>query len=147
MPTRLEREIAWMKEYFPSFRYQDSSAGSQAGFIGKHRVNGGKEYTLWIELGSFPHASPRMYVVQPSPLLDHAGTPLSGYGVRASMHLLHPNKHGHPQICHYNDRCWHPDITIYKIAFKGRLWIEAFEGHLRNGCDIDVWLGHMAPAP
>ena len=64
-------------------------------------------------------------------------------GNSAEMHLLDPDEHGHPQICHYRDDVWTPNVTLYKVVMKGRFWLEAYEAHMRTGKAIDTYLPHM----
>jgi hypothetical protein len=34
-------------------------------------------------------------------------------------------------------------VSLYKILMKARLWLEAYEQHLRRGEPIDKYLSHM----
>ena len=140
--TRLDIERSALARFFPEFRIQDPF-GEKAGVIGRMRPNNGREYVVWLELGAFPHDAPRLYLISPKNLRSYAGQLLSGVGSSAAMHLLDPDIHGYPQICHYNDDFWHPDISLYKILMKARFWIEAYEQHLRHGKPIDAYLSHM----
>ena len=100
-------------------------------------------YVLWIPLGAFPNEPPEMYVVEPAPLRDYQGEKLSNRGSSMEMHLLAPDAYGHPQICHHNDCGWTPNITLYKVVMKGRIWLEAYELHRARGKPIDRYLPHM----
>ncbi len=140
--TRLDIESDALKKYFPNFRIQDPF-GEKSGVIGRMRSNNGKEYTIWLALGAFPNEAPRLYLISPEKLKTHDGTLLSQLGANSKMHLLTPDAHGHPQICHYNDQYWHPKVSLYKIIMKARFWIEAYEQHLRHGKPIDAYLPHM----
>jgi hypothetical protein len=108
------------------------------------KTNSRREYVIWIALGNFPYEAPAMYVISPKPLLTSDGRALASIGVSANMHLRTPDDHGHPQICHYNDRFWHPKVSLYKILMKARFWLEAYEQHLKKGAPIDAYLAHMA---
>lgn len=140
--NRLEKEQEVLRQHFPDFRIQDPF-GPQFGAIGRLRSNAGNVYALWISMQSFPALAPAMYVVAPHPLLDAVGTPLHLHGARHELHTMPPDQHGHPQICHYNDRFWHPKVTLYKIVFKARLWLEAYEQHRNTGLSIGSFLATM----
>jgi hypothetical protein len=79
-------------------------------------------------------------VVNPCPLRARGYDLLAASAV---MHTLSP-VYSHPQyvrICHYRD--WDPNKTLYLVLMKARLWVEAYEAHLRHGNPIDNYLGHM----
>jgi hypothetical protein len=134
----LDLEKQAMREYFPAFRFQDQSS-----VIGPMSPNNGREYVLWMNLEDFPNKAPEVYIVSPKGLKGYDGRLLSEYGRSASMHLLDPDGHGHPQICHYNGQFWLPKVSVYKILLKTRFWLEAYEQHLRHGKPIDAYLPHM----
>ena len=140
---RLHREQALLKTYFPAFRIQFPDDPERVGAIGILTTNAGHEYGLWIPLGAFPNEPPGMFVVSPKNLKNRRGKKLAKVGVNAVMHLLAPDEHGHPQICHHNDASWTPNVTLYKVVMKGRLWLEAYEMHKATGKDIDHYLPHM----
>jgi hypothetical protein len=139
---RLKIEETLLKQYFPSFRVQDLYGGPNPGAVGKLTSQSGKQYVIFLRLGQFPDEAPRMYVVSPK-LFNHRGESMTQYGASGSMHTLAADEHGNTQICHYNGRFWNPRKTLYLCVMKGRLWLEAYEAHVRTGDDIDTWLGHM----
>jgi hypothetical protein len=104
------------------------------------RTNAGRTYNLKVMLDGFPYSKPRVYVIYPTRLYDYNGTPLST--VSASMHLLTPDN-GNIQICHYSDTNWHENVTLYKVALKCLIWLNAYDGHLRTGQPIDHFLKHQ----
>ena len=140
---RLRKEQALLRTYFPTFHIQFPDDPDRAGAVGTLTTNSGREYGLWIPLGAFPNERPQMFVVKPRNLRTRLGRKLAKIGVNSAMHLLAPNEHGHPQICHHDDASWTPNITLYKVAMKGRLWLEAYEMHKASGKDIDHYLPHM----
>ena len=140
---RLRKEQELLKTYFPSFRIQCPQDPERAGAVGTLTTNAGNEYGLWIPLGDFPNEPPGMFVVSPKDLRKRSGKKLAKIGPSADMHLLGPDEHGHPQICHHNDASWTPNITIFKVVMKGRLWLEAYEMHKATGKNIDRYLAHM----
>ncbi|MGX7826047.1 hypothetical protein ACTG9Q_13230 [Actinokineospora sp. 24-640] len=82
-----------------------------------------------------------MLVVDPVPLRDFRGETLNK--PCASMHVL-GGKDLATKICHYRPSRWVPDNTLYLVALKGRVWLEAYDAHLRTGKPLDNFLRHMA---
>ena len=142
LKKRLKVEEQLLRKYFKGFRIQNLEEETDPGVIGVLRSNSGKRYTLWMPLEDFPDAAPPLYVVDPV-LYDHDGDALGDYRPSYKMHLLSPDDHGHPRICHYDDDYWHPSVTLYKVVLKSRIWLEAYERHLATGRPIDDFLGHM----
>lgn len=140
--TRLDVETQTLSRYFPQFKIQDPF-GPRAGVIGRITTNRGNQYVVWLALGAFPNDAPRMYIIAPEHLTAYDGRTLGSFGADRSMHLLPADEYGHPQICHYNDQFWHPNVTLYKIVMKARFWLEAYEQHLKHGKPIDAYLPHM----
>jgi len=81
-----------------------------------------------------------MVVLSPYPLKGFLGKDMKEHGTSPSMHTLNP-RDGYLEICHY--RNWLPNLTLYKVVLKGRLWLEALEAHKRTGQPIDKFLPHM----
>ena len=132
-----------LRRNYSGFRVQDICNPERAGVIGCMRTNSNKTYVLWIPLQGFPDSAPPMYVVEPQGLLDCDGQLLSEKGASSSFHLLSP-KNGSIQICHYNDQFWSDAVTLSKVLMKGRLWLEAYEQHMRSGKAISHYLPHMS---
>jgi hypothetical protein len=143
LSSRLDKEDALIKKYFTGFRIQSPGDAVYGGAIGRIQSSRNILYTLWIPLGGFPNEAPSMYIVDPKILKDYYGKLLSSYGVSSSMHLRSPDSNNNVQICHYNNQYWSPNVTLYKIIMKGKLWVEAYENHLITGNDIDFYLKHM----
>ena len=107
--------------------------------------NSGGRYSLRIFVPeSFPAACPDMIVSRPKPLLDSTGAALDE--TSASMHVL-GTRDGGTKICHFRSSRWVPKNTLYLVALKGRIWLEAYEAHLRTGKPLDRFLRHMAKDP
>ncbi len=150
--TRLALEEKLLNRYFQSFRIQAPHDPRRAGVIGHLFTNSRprglmpaarNRYGLWIPLGAFPSKRPDMFIVEPKDLRNAAGRKLCEIGVSGAMHLLEPDDRGNLQICHYNDTHWTPNVTLYKVVMKGRLWLEAYEMHLETGRNIEKFLCHM----
>lgn len=85
----------------------------------------------------FPNSLPDM-VVSASP------APMPKWGSDGKTHTL-GYRDGFLKICHYRSSRWTDRSTLYEVVMKGRIWIEAYEGHLKTGKDMDYFLGHMRP--
>ncbi len=59
------------------------------------------------------------------------------------MHTLGV-RDGSTLICHFKPSRWVPSNILYLVALKGRIWLEAYEGHLRTGNRLDNFLPHMS---
>lgn len=107
----------------------------------KANTNNGRSYTLRIYVPSnFPNECPVLVVSSPSsPLMRKGGSArLSGgedhvYGIYDGL----------TQICHFNPSKWTSENSLYQIFMKGRLWLEAYEIHLRTGQYLEKYLAHM----
>ena len=67
---------------------------------------------------------------------------IPNWGASNAMHTL-GTRNGCVKICHYYAPRWDPQHTFYEIFVKGRVWLEAYEGHLQTGRNLDYFLGHM----
>jgi hypothetical protein len=106
------------------------------------RTNAGRTYNLKVVLNDFPYSKPKVYVIYPTQLYTYNSELLSGIGASATMHLLRPDN-GNIQICHYSDTNWRENVTLYKVALKCLIWLNAYDGHLRTGQPIDHFLRHQ----
>lgn len=103
------------------------------------RTNGGTVYTLRIDLNGFPNSLPKAFVTKM--LKSKSGVPLDSPS--HSMHTL-SSEHGYTRICHYGSSSWAPNVSLYKVYVKCRLWLEMYELHLKNGRDIAYYLNSQA---
>ena len=102
--------------------------------------NSNKEYNLRVYIPvDFPHSCPEMVVVSPKLTLKD-GTPIPT--VSDSFHTI-GEKEGYVILCHFIPKSWKSESTLYQVFMKGRLWLEGYEGHLRTGEDMDVFLKHQ----
>ena len=141
--ARLAKEREILQQYLPAAKIQFPNDAARACVLAVLNTQRHNRYVLWIPLGAFPNEPPKMYVVEPAPLRDHRGKKLSKLGISSSMHLLTPDAHGHPQICHYRDDAWTPNVTLFKVVLKGLLWLEAYDLHKAKGKAIDQYLPEM----
>ena len=105
------------------------------------KSNADREYKLRIYIPpDFPNSCPALVVVSPPKLLLKNGKWLPEMSY--PFHTLEDTD-GFHRICHFYPPDWTPDITLYQVFMKGRLWIEAYEAHLETGEDMDVYLGEQ----
>lgn len=141
---RLQFERTVLSRYFPAFNWENPRSPGLASISGTIHANSGRRYDLHLKIPiDIPNSVPGLFVRSPHPLYDHWGKSLVEYGVSRSMHLLGP-EHGYIKICHYHPSHWRPELTFYKVLVKGRIWIEAYEGHRTTGKPIDYYLKHQS---
>ena len=105
-------------------------------------TNNNKNYRLRIYLknegsssSDFPNSVPEM-VVSDSP------RSMPKWGSDGETHTV-GHRDGFSKICHYRSSCWTDRSTLYEVVMKGRIWIEAYEGHLTTGEKMNYFLGEM----
>ncbi len=105
------------------------------------RTSSGASFKLAIALqADYPASVPEVYVLSPLLLRDFLGQDLLAISPSHTMHLLKPRER-HIQLCHYKAENWHPNVTLYKVALKCLLWLEAYQNHLQTGRPITDYLG------
>lgn len=103
------------------------------------RTNRGHVYTIRINLDVFPNSIPHAFVTKM--LKTKSGENMSG--ASASMHTL-TSEYGYTRICHYGTNAWNPNVSLFKVFVKCRLWLEMYENHLQFGKTIDYYLNHQS---
>ncbi|MBM3879458.1 MAG: hypothetical protein FJ387_07015 [Verrucomicrobia bacterium] len=104
------------------------------------KCSSGQAYQLRIRIPpDYPNSIPRAYVMTPADLRDRAGQSLAQRSPSHDMHLLSPDGN-QIQLCHYKPANWHPNVTLYKVALKCLVWLEAYENHMLTGKPIDHFL-------
>lgn len=138
---RLQTERQILKKYFPNFSWINPTNSDNTRVEGSVRTNAGNNYVLRVYVPSdYPNSRPNMVVTSPYILKGYGGKSLKEYGMDSSMHTL-GTQDGYVSICHYRD--WLPNLTLYLVVLKGRVWLEALEGHKRTGKTMDSFLAHM----
>lgn len=137
-PQRLQYETAILERYFPKrYKFENLNLGNELLDVGV-KTQSGKVYRLNIKLqADYPNSLPEVYVVYPLPLRKYNGSEIEG--ASHNMHTL-SNDGGKIQLCHFKRENWNPNQSLYKIVLKARIWLEAYEGHLRTGKPIDDYL-------
>ena len=139
-PERLNLERGVLRRYLPSNTYVFKDLATNNPYVlMAARTNRGTVYTLRIDLESFPNSLPPAFVTRMLKTRD--GDEMDG--ASASMHTL-SSDHGYTRICHYGPSSWAPNVSIYKVYVKCRLWLEMYELHLQTGKDISYYLSHQA---
>lgn len=107
-------------------------------------TNSGTLYAVRVVLpDDYPNSMPRALIVHPSVLRDAHGRDLSTIGGSHTMHVL-AGEQGMTVVCHYHPARWFANATLYKVILKVRIWLEAYECHLRTGRPIDALLHSMS---
>lgn len=142
---RIRLEHSVLGRYFGTV-YWFAWEGSLCAELGL-RTNSGIQYAIRLVLhDGYPDELPSALITHPTPLRDRRGRLLSRLGPDATMHIL-DEEGGFPSICHYHPARWGADMTLYKVAMKARVWLEAYESYLRTGNPIDSYLHHMTGTP
>ena len=140
---RLRMEEQILEMMFPN-RYVFVGIGTASPYVDVGlRSNSGNAYRIRIMLPlDYPNSLPKVLLTYPQPLYMYDGRNFLDIKTGDDMHKMHvlsPNE-GFIQLCHYKNENWHPNVTIYRVALKARIWIEAYEGHKRTGQPIDHFL-------
>jgi len=138
---RLTAERKILQRFFPDARWRDPHDAGNTRVEIDMPTNARNRYRIHLLVPpDYPSSQPDLLVVDPCPLRARGYDLLDTSGC---MHTLTPLLR-HPEyvrICHY--RGWDPNKTLYLVLMKARLWLEAYESHLRHGNPIDDFLGHM----
>jgi hypothetical protein len=138
---RLSQERVILNHFFPTMTWHHPTTPGSTYVEGPLSSNSGRLYQLRVYVPEqFPAICPNMIVSQPLPLRNRLGFPMTD--ASAAMHTLGVRDSG-TLICHYHPSRWVPENTLYKVLLKGRIWLEAYEGHLKSGNDIQHYLKHM----
>ena len=137
---RLNLEKSVLQRYLPSNTYVFKDISSSSPYIlMAARTNRGNVYTLRIDLANFPNSIPPAFVTR---MLRTKNGELMN-DVSATMHTL-SSEYGYTRICHYGTNSWVPNVSLYKVYIKCRLWLEMYELHLQTGKTIDYYLPHQS---
>ena len=139
---RLEVEKQNLQKNFHSIRWQNSTSRGATKVDVDFTTNVGGRYTLRLHVpGDFPNSCPSLSIVSASKgIRKRNGDPLPT--LSNEFHTL-GKLDGYYTICHFHPDRWDANNTMYLVFIKGRLWLEAFENHLKTGYDIDHYLKHM----
>lgn len=125
--------------YLPSNMYRFRNVGTSHPYMeAAVQANDGATYLLYFDLSSYPETKPRVFVEQ----MLYTKNGLRMDSPSAPNHTL-TSENNWTQLCHYNDACWSPDVSLWKVYLKCRLWIEMYRAHLRTGKTMDYYLNHQ----
>ena len=132
----VEKEI--LERYFAGkIRWIDQTVLGATKVEIEMTTNNNKKYTLRLYVPSdFPNSLPNLVVASsPKPMPKE-------WDISAANHTI-GRRDGMLKICHFYAPRWNPEHTFYEIFIKGRVWLEAYEGYLGSGKNLDYYLGHM----
>lgn len=136
---RKQLEEAVLGAYLPSNMYRFGGIGTSSPYLEAGVVaNDSSCYLLYFDLSMFPNSKPKVYVKEM--LYTKAGSPMNS--ASSQNHTL-TSWNGWTQLCHYNDSKWGPDVSLWKVYLKCRLWIEMYRAHLRTGKTMEYYLNHQ----
>lgn len=132
---RLAIEKSILDKYFPgNVQWIDPTGNTKVEVTMKSNSN--QVYSLRVYVPpDYPNSLPDLVVCR-SP------RPMPKWGADGCTHTL-GTRDNCLKICHYYAPRWNPQHTFYEIFVKGRVWLEAYEGWLTTGKDIEFYLGHM----
>jgi len=133
--ARRRVEESLLDRFFPAFVLHQTTA------LGTLTTNSSRQYYVAVELQQFPLGPPDVKVVGPR-LVDSQRRPLGERGPSGAMHHLGCDPTGSLRLCLFSQLQHSPQNTLYKALLKARLWLEAYENHLRTGQPIDQLLAH-----
>jgi hypothetical protein len=131
--SRKAIELALLNQYF-------------SGFFTFHRneihqrliSQSGRFYLLQILLPpNYPNALPSVYVIQPKQLFSYSGESLNTNSYE--FHTVY-DPGGRTKLCYMVSSQFSPNVTIYHVILRCRLWVEAYESHLRSGQPLSYFL-------
>ena len=138
---RLGMEKQLLEKYFPGRATWIDPTGNTKVEV-RMTTNNDKSYTLRVYIPmDFPNSCPEMVVSQPSGVLRKKDGSLMGSAC-GSDHIW-DSRDGRTRICHFVPRKWTSDNTLYQVFMKGRIWLEAYEGHLKTGRSLSNYLVEM----
>ncbi len=131
---RAEIEVLNKKVGISLFQFCDESTSNPYVAIAA-RTNRGNIYTIRIYIRDFPNSRPRAFVTK---MLKTK----NGENMDSASHSMHTltSEYGFTQICHYAYDSWKPNVSLFKVFIKCRLWLEMYEEHLATGNPINHYL-------
>lgn len=141
--NRLGVEKQLLDKYFKDRVTWNNPTSFDANVEIKMTSNSDRSYILRVYLEhDFPNSCPQMVLVSPENPLLRNGDPLPI--VSSVFHTIGMRGDGYIKLCHFIPEEWTNDNTLFQVFMKGRLWIEAYEGHLDTSKNIDEYLKHQS---
>lgn len=137
--SRYHAEVDALQRSLPSNMFKFFDMDSDKPYVKMVAITNSKNmYTLRIDLDQFPESIPKVFITK---MLK------SKYGVdlNSPSHEMHTlgSEHGYTRICHYGNTSWAPNVALNKVYLKCRVWLEAYEAHLKTGDNIADYLGNQ----
>ena len=141
--SRLTVEKQMLEKSFRGVRWHDWESRGATKVDVDFTTNVAGRYTLRLYIpADYPNSCPKLAIVRSSkPLKLRNGDNLPA--LSDECHTLDLSVDGYQCLCHYHPSSWSANNTMYLVFLKGRLWLEAYENHLRTGKDIDLYLKHV----
>ncbi|MBQ7609455.1 MAG: hypothetical protein IJU76_16040 [Desulfovibrionaceae bacterium] len=137
--NRYRAEINALRLSLPSNMFKFFDMDTDKPYMKMVAVTNSKNmYTLRVDLDRFPEEMPKVFVTKM--LKSKRGEDLDSPS--SSMHTLQ-SEYGFTRICHYGFSSWRPNIALNKVYLKCRVWLEAYEEHLKTGKAIKYYLGEQ----
>ncbi|MBN2068489.1 MAG: hypothetical protein JW739_02525 [Opitutales bacterium] len=137
---RYNIEYAILQRNFPG-RFLFKKKGQELSLDMGMKTSAGKVYRIEIRIPrDYPASVPIVLLNYPDTLRTYRGELLADISPSHAMHTLAPQA-GVLQLCHYKLENWHPNVTLYKVALKCLIWLEAYENHLTTGRPLTEYLG------
>lgn len=104
------------------------------------RSNLNYDYLIRVDIpAGYPDECPATYVLYPSPLLDHRGKPVTGWGTSHEGHTWQTDRNPWVKVCTFRPEFWDASNSLVQIVRKTLLWVMAYEEHVMTGtriCDL-----------
>ena len=141
--SRLAVEKQLLEKSFRGVQWYDSTSKGATKVDVDFTTNVGGGYTLRLYVpADWPNSCPALAIARPSMRLKLR----HGEDLPISSHAYHTyglSDEGYQCLCHYHPSSWNPNNTMYLVFLKGRLWLEAYENHMKTGKSIDRYLKPM----
>lgn len=134
---RYHAEVAALKLSLPDNMFKFFDMDTDNPYLKMVAITNSKNmYTIRVDLDQFPESIPKVFVTK---MLKSK----SGQDLNSPSHEMHTlsSEHGYTRICHYGNSSWRPDVALNKVYLKCRVWLEAYEAHLKTGKNLCEYLG------
>lgn len=135
--NRKQFELAILNQFFKN-RYAFMTEGRNEWFEVGLKSNQGNVYKITISIPlNYPYELPETAITFPTELRGFKRSKIKSFC--HEMHTLSCLKSS-LGLCLFHPSQWHPNQSIYKVIVKTKLWIEAYENHVKTGQNINTYL-------
>ena len=131
---KLEEQV--LRHHLPANTFRFLDMGTSMPYIAMAvKTRNGKVYTIRINLDEFPTSIPKVFVT--TMLYKKNGEKMD-----SASHYMHTlgSENGWTRICHYDSNDWTPQVSLYLVYLKCKLWLDMYEAHLATGANISDYL-------